>query len=116
MAQKKHSKQAGEKILRRQIESKGPGEIRGAEQVHPKDSFHYLRAGLDQITCKIAKKKNKTIVFHMNDLRQKTSAIKQAKVLGRMQQNMRLCRKFNVKTKTKGLEKEALQRVLEKQQ
>lgn len=104
-----------EKKLRKQIESKGEKAIFGAEKVHQKDSFHYLRSGLDQITLKIAKKKNKTIGFSFEDLRNTSGTINQAKLLARMQQNRRLCQKFKVKTQvTAKSEKIAFDNVLKK--
>ena len=103
-----------EKKFRNLIESKSAKQISGAEFINKKDSFHYLRSGLDQITCKIAEKKGKTIIFDLNELKKIQDPIKQAKVLARMQQNMRLCNKFKVKTKVLGKEAKALQKILKK--
>ena len=104
-----------DKKLRQLIESKGNETIFAAESIHAKDSFHYLRAGLDQITLKIAHKRNKTIGFSFEDLKKIKNPIKQAKILARMQQNMCLCKKYLVKTKvTAKVEKESFQKILQK--
>lgn len=106
-----------DKKLRQLIENKGNETIFAAESIHAKDSFHYLRAGLDQITLKIACKRNKTIGFSFEDLKKIKDPIKQAKILARMQQNMCLCKKYHVKTKvTAKAEKEAFERILQKNQ
>mgnify|MGYP000049345724 FL=1 len=103
---KKHVKNKSvirnENQLRSQIERPNKEAITGAEEIHHKDSLHYLRGGLDQITCKIATKKKNIIGFSFKSLKKINDPIKQAKILGRMQQNMRLCEKFNTKTEILG--------------
>jgi hypothetical protein len=86
------------KQLRSRLESNSKEIIIGTELIHHQDSFHYLRAGLDQILCKIAKNNNKTIAFSFKQLKQIADPLKQARLLSRMQQNMFLCQKFQVKT------------------
>tara|TARA_Y100000310_G_C20698395_1_gene827366 strand:+ start:1008 stop:1340 length:333 start_codon:yes stop_codon:yes gene_type:complete len=106
---------SNEKKLRQEIEGRKDKSILGAEKIHIKDSFHYLRAGLDQITLKIAKKKKKTIGFSFENLRNTKGAINQAKLLARMQQNMQLCQKYHVQTKISAkIETGAFRRLLQK--
>ncbi len=107
-----------EKKLRHLLEKGKPQVILGAEKIHYKDSLHYLRSGLDQITCKIAKKKDKTIGFSFETLRKTKNPKKQASLLTRMQQNMRLCKKYGVNTKIFHINKNAhdsFERILKKQ-
>ena len=112
---KKQISSTSEKKLRQTIEGKGNKTIFGAELVHQKDSFHYLRAGLDQITLKIANKREKTIGFSLEDLKNTKGAINQARLLARMQQNMRLCQKYQVKVQILAKnEKTSFCKILEK--
>ena len=57
-----------------------------------KDDFLYQRrAGLDDVMCRLAKEKNKVIVFNIQFLSYNN-------ILARMMQNAKLCRKYKVKT------------------
>ncbi len=98
---KKNNYSKEDKKLRFTIEGKSNKTIFGAELIHSKDSFHYLRAGLDQITLKIAKKRNKTIGFDFTELQSAKGAINQARLLARMQQNMKLCQKYKIQIEVK---------------
>ncbi len=98
---KKNNYSKDDKKLRSAIEGKGDKTIFGAELIHSKDSFHYLRAGLDQITLKIAQKRSKTIGFDFKELQNTKGAINQARLLARMGQNMKLCQKYKVQTQVK---------------
>ena len=62
-----------------------------AENSREEDFLYQKRAGLDDVMCKLAKEKNKTIVFNIQLLAQQN-------VLSRMIQNAKLCRKYKVKT------------------
>ena len=107
-----------EKRLRHLLEKGKHQTIVGAESIHHKDSLHYLRSGLDQIACKIARKKGKTIAFSFETLRNSKNPQKQAQLLARMSQNMRLCQKYKVKTKIIGTISDqhvAFERMLKKQ-
>ncbi len=80
----------------RLILEKSPVEIvYGIESIHEKDSLHYVRGGLDQVLCKIAAQKGKTIAFSFSEL---LNATNKSRVLSRMRFNMELCRKYKVKT------------------
>lgn len=69
--------------------------IFGAEFIAAKDSLHHVRGGLDQVSCTIAAEKEKIIAFSFADL---LLAENRGKVLARMKFNIKLCRKYNVKT------------------
>ena len=60
-----------------------------------KDFIFSRNSGMNQVLAKIAKEKNVVIGFSFNDF---AKAKNRAEILGRMQQNMRLCRKYKVKT------------------
>ena len=57
-----------------------------------KDNFHFRSSGLDQVMCKLANKNNIAIGFSL-------SSLINPLLLGRMKQNIRLCRKYGVKMK-----------------
>nr|MBT4247707.1 hypothetical protein [Candidatus Woesearchaeota archaeon] len=87
-------KPATEDLLRFALEKSKIDLVYGMEFIHPKDSVHYVRGGLDQITCKIAAEKGKIIGFSFSDI---LHAKNSAKLLGRMRANLRLCGKYGVK-------------------
>ncbi|MBW3019482.1 hypothetical protein KY329_04850 [Candidatus Woesearchaeota archaeon] len=61
-----------------------------------KDSLHYRRSGLNQVLCKLAKSKDVAIGFDFNSVlmsRRKARAV----IIGRMMQNIVLCRKYKLK-------------------
>jgi len=58
---------------------------------HSKDHTHYRNSGMDQITAKIAKQKNKTIIFDFSQLLKTKN--KQLE-MGRWLQNARILKKY----------------------
>ncbi len=64
------------------------------EKIHPKDSLHFVRGGLDQVLCKIAAERGKIIGFSFAEL---LNSSDQAGWLSRVKANVRLCRKYKVK-------------------
>jgi len=62
-----------------------------------KDSMHHRNSGLNQILCKLANKNNIMIGFSFSTILN-TEGIIRSQILGRLMQNIRLCRKYNVKT------------------
>jgi len=64
------------------------------EKVRGKDFMHYRDSGLNQVLCKLAKKNNVGIGFNFNDV---LNSDDRKNILGKMMQNVRLCRKFKVK-------------------
>mgnify|MGYP001584288517 CR=1 FL=1 len=59
-----------------------------------RDSMHFRNSGLNQVLCSISKKNNIAIGFSFSEF---LNSNDRALILGKMQQNVRLCRKFKVK-------------------
>ncbi|PIN76716.1 hypothetical protein COV17_01480 [Candidatus Woesearchaeota archaeon CG10_big_fil_rev_8_21_14_0_10_36_11] len=83
-----------EDMLRFALEKTPINVVYGLEQIHPKDSVHFVRGGLDQILCKIAATNGKTIAFSFSDI---LNSSEKGNLLARMMFNIALCRKYNVK-------------------
>ena len=65
-------------------------------EANPREDFiHHRASGLNQVLCKLAKKHNSIIAFNFNSILE-ADDVMQAKIIGRMQQNIRLCRKYKV--------------------
>ena len=86
---------SSEEMLRFSLEKTKVDIIVGIEKIHPKDSLHYVRSGLDQILCRIANAQEKTIAFSFNDI---LNNVDRARIMSRMNLNLKLCKKYNVKT------------------
>lgn len=71
------------------FENKAVTHILEPETLERKDSVHYRRSGLTQVELKLCKQKDKTILATLSSLQNHT-------VLGRMMQNARFCRKYDV--------------------
>ncbi|MBI2654691.1 hypothetical protein HYX02_07860 [Candidatus Woesearchaeota archaeon] len=77
------------------IESKKIRIIYGFEEVHKKDYLYQRMSGLNHVLCELAKKNNVSIGFSYSSLFDKGN---QAPLLiGRMMQNIALCKKYKVK-------------------
>lgn len=83
-----------EEMLRFVLEKTPIGMVLGLEKIHPKDSVHFVRGGLDQVLCKIAAERGKIIGFSFADLLNSTDP---AGWLRRTKANVKLCRKYKVK-------------------
>ena len=79
------------------VEKSRAGIVFGLEAVANKDSMHSRNSGLNQVLCKLANKNNIIISFSFSGILN-TDGIKRSQILGRIMQNIRLCRKYNVKT------------------
>lgn len=77
----------------------------GNETAPRKDHTHYRNSGMDQIFAKIARDKDKTVVFDLSLLFDKT---KRDLFHGRMVQNRRLCDKYGVPSVVWSFAKEPL--------
>lgn len=84
-----------EEMLRFVLERTAIDMIIGTENIHPKDSTHYLRGGLDQVLCKIAAKNKKVIGFSFNKI---LNFRDKSRLLARMIFNIKLCKKYKVRT------------------
>jgi len=67
----------------------------GMENVPRKDFLHHRNSGLNHIICNIAKEKNKSFGFSFSDVLS-IEAKYRARLLGRIRQNVRLCRKSGI--------------------
>ena len=64
------------------------------EYTHKDDHMHFRRGGLDQVLCTFAAKNNIKIAVSFSKLNS-LSPIDQAKVIGRLKQNIRFCQKYS---------------------
>lgn len=83
-----------ERSLRFVLEKTPVDIILGMELIHPKDSLHYPRSGLNQVLCKIAAARGKIIAFSVSDLLRADE--NRPQLLRRMGFNIMLCRKYKV--------------------
>ena len=78
------------------IESRKVKLIYGFEELGRKDYLHQRASGLNHIMCGLAKKNNITIGFSYSSLLNNDA--NSPVLIGRMAQNIKLCRKYKVKT------------------
>lgn len=71
--------------------------IFGLEEAQKKDFMHHRASGLNQVLCRIASKKGKTIAFPFSTILASKGMLR-AQLIGKMMQNVKFCRKFKVKT------------------
>ena len=79
------------------VESKKISIIYGFEESHRKDYLHQRASGLNHVICELARKNNVAIGFSYSSLLNKNPETTSL-IIGRMMQNIRLCRKYNVKS------------------
>ena len=79
------------------IESRKVKLIYGFEEFNKKDYLHQRASGLNHILCELAKKNNVTIGFSYGQLLEKNEQLTTT-IIGRISQNISLCRKFKLKT------------------
>lgn len=79
----------GSKNDRHVLEKLKPSILFDLESGFQKDFMHHRASGLNQVLCKIAEKNKVAIGFSISS---------DSKILGRIRQNIRLCRKYKVKT------------------
>lgn len=60
-----------------------------------RDFMHHRNSGLNQVLCKLAKKRGIAIGFNFNLVLNK-EGMERSQVLGRMMQNIRFCRKYKI--------------------
>ncbi len=77
------------------IESKKADLIFEFEQEKRKDPMHFRNSGLNQVLAKLMKQKNVAYGLSFNQLLH-ASREEQSKMMGRMMQNLRLCKKYKV--------------------
>ncbi|MBI2128648.1 hypothetical protein HYU07_00265 [Candidatus Woesearchaeota archaeon] len=67
------------------------------EETGRRDFIHHRDSGLNHILCAIAKEKGKTIGFSFTSILRSEGMLR-AQIIGRMMQNIELCRKYKVST------------------
>ena len=82
-----------EEMLRFALEKTRVDLVMGSENIHPKDSFHFVRGGLYQILCTFAAEKGKTMVFSFANI---LHSSERGKLLARIMFNIKLCKKYKV--------------------
>src|SRR3989338_2279223 len=82
-----------EEMLRFVLERTLVNGVLGVEFIHPKNSLHYIRSGLDQVLCEIAAKKGKNVIFSFHDI---LIAENRPALLRRMAMNIELCKKYKL--------------------
>ncbi len=81
----------------RHVFEKGrPSVIFELEKTAKKDSMHSRNSGLNHILCGIANKKRILVGFSFSSVLDSEDMLR-TQIIGRMMQNIRLCRKYNVK-------------------
>jgi len=85
----------GSDLARKGIESSSIKGIINFEQ-EVKDSLHYRKSGLNQVLCKIATKNGTLVIFNLSRIIT-GNKIDVSSLVGKMRQNVRICRKFKVK-------------------
>ncbi len=85
-----------EKINRLAVENRKVDILLSPEKNNKKDFMFFRNSGLNQVLCKLAKKNNVAIGFNFLDVLN-SEGRERSKILGRMAQNVRLCRKYKVK-------------------
>lgn len=86
-----------EKDIRKAAENKMVDIIIGLEEAEYKDSLHVRNSGLNEVICQLAHKNDISIGFSFNKL---LHSNQRTLLLGRMMQNVELCRKYRVKMLT----------------
>ncbi len=81
---------------RKNFESKTIGLFYDLENHNERDFIHQRNSGLNQVHAKIAHDKEKIIAFNFSTILNSTPE-RRALILGRMRQNVKLCRKYKVK-------------------
>lgn len=85
-----------EEMLRFALEKTSVDMVFGQELINAKDSVHFVRGGLDQITCKIAASQGKIVGFSFSDILG-VSGGERSRLLARMMFNIKLCKKYKVR-------------------
>ncbi len=86
----------GNDKLRYYLESTPVKIVYSLENRMQKDFIHQKASGLNHILCKIAQEKGKTIGFSFSQILN-SNGIEQARIIGRIKQNIILCRKYKTK-------------------
>ena len=85
-----------DKVNRASLENKKVKILLSPEYGRKNDSLHFRNSGLNQVLCKLAKKNNIAIGFNLSDILNNDKLAK-INIVGKMMQNVRLCRKYKVR-------------------
>src|SRR3989344_1223899 len=89
--------QGGDEIINRYaLEDNKINILLNPENNKNRDFMHARNSGLNQILCRLANKNNKPIGINFNSLLE-MNEIERIYALGRIMQNIKLCRKYKVK-------------------
>src|SRR3989338_251751 len=80
-------KAPSEELLRFALEKSEVDGVLGVEEIHLKDSLHYVRGGLDPVLCRFAAARGRKVVFSFNSI---LNIPEKAKLLARMRCNISL--------------------------
>lgn len=86
----------GGKFNKEILQNKKVDILLNPEKNPEKDFIHQRNSGLNQSLCKLAKKNNIAIGISFNEILRNKS-IRRAILLGRIKQNIKLCRKYKVR-------------------
>ncbi len=84
---------ANENFSREIFESNKVNLVFGLENAKEKDNLHYKKSGLDNVLCGLANKNRISIGFSFYEV---LHAKDKGRLIGRMIQNVKLCKKYNV--------------------
>lgn len=90
------------------FEKSRPDLIFALEEAQPRDFMHQRGSGLNHIMCRFAKDNDVRIGFSFNSIIN-SSGMSRAQIIGRMQQNILLCRKFRCKMVVASFAKDAFE-------
>lgn len=76
------------------VENKHVDILVDAENISQGDHLHFRKSGLDQVICPLMKKNNIALAFSFSSV---LNSKRRSQLLGRMIQNVKLCRKYKVK-------------------
>lgn len=83
-----------DKINRLSVENRKVDVLLSPEKDKSKDFMFSRNSGLNQVLCKLAAKNRVSIGFNFSDI---LNSKEKHKILGRMAQNVKLCKKYKVK-------------------
>jgi|GEM_PF-1056263 len=87
---------SNDEVNRAALENKRVSALLNPEQTRKKDFMHSRNSGLNHVLCKLASQNNIAIGISFEDITN-LKGIERAERLGRIMQNIMLCRKYNTK-------------------
>lgn len=81
---------SSEEVTRALFENRNIDIVTNLELSGKEDGMHYRNSGMNQVLCKLADENSIAVCFNLQHA-------KSPRVLGRMMQNVRLCRKYKVR-------------------